>query len=70
MIFQQLYNEAVNGKKYEFNIERHPDFEQPARYLKSIIQPISVLECIDDVLNIAEDVIVPLVLQQGKHIRE
>lgn len=72
MNFNTLYQKSVSAKKYEFNIEpyieENPDFSEPAKYLRSIIEPISTFQCINDVINTSKEVIVPRILHKKQHI--
>lgn len=72
MDFNTLCNIALSSKKYKFDtetyIEENPDFEQPAKYLESIITPISTEQCIDDIINLLKDVIVPIMSHEKKHL--
>lgn len=72
MTFDYLYNKAIISDDYKFDTERYveeyPDFEQPARYLESIIESISAKTCVDDIIEISKKTIIPIMLQENKHV--
>lgn len=72
MNFNTLFQKAITSKKYQFDtetyIEENPDFEQPAKYLESLITPITTERCIDDIITVLKDSIIPMIMHDHKHL--
>lgn len=72
MTFKDLYNYAINANnQYSFDIEpyteTYPEFEQSARYLQDKIQSISIETCLDNIISLSLDYLLPTILHNNKH---
>ena len=70
--YTHLYNIALEAPKYNIEvdeyIERYPDFEEPALYLKDLISSYSTQQCMDDLMKNSVKTLYQRILQDNEHI--